>query len=535
MIINKSGVFNLGIDPLSSSELNRSKVGETEQLLMAIFHRALHVPYLLCCIAIDEIDALTPKRNEKSGEHKVDVLCLLLSLIGGIKDVKNVFVIASTNRLNKIDDAFARRLENKFYVGRLNAQERIKIIEKINDKDVKLPPKYKNVLDEKSRKALIVTLTTNFSGAALASFRSRFLKYLDLNANINLSSAQIDKSIKELCAKVANDFQIKLGGYSIPLLLSDDKHNLNEIEDKLKLFFKQDDFFTGRVLIDLRSDFHNIQFELVDGGLKELELNKNKKYVDDLIPILLKLAFHLKVPYFQLVDSNLILSNSAFDENLMLEMVLEKLNEYDQYEDSMLIFDADTLVGVSESLSDSSFSPSSSYSIQNSRLWQNVLLHNFKSAFSKESSKNSKHKWFIIISSSEFLIDQLKKLTKFKHCEKEFELKHKERTCVNCDGVFTRENNKTDSCNFHPHKKLSKIIKVTNERKEKIELSKEELIELAKKNGNTDAFNDYYYLCCMKRLNESDGCKKDYHYEREVEVMRPNRYFLSESDKKIVM
>lgn len=103
VIIKKAGLFGL-VPPLASSELNRSKVGETERIVMAIFHRALYVPYLLCCIAIDEIDALVPKRNDKSGEHKVDVLCLLLSLLGGIKNVPNVFMIASTNRLNKIDD-----------------------------------------------------------------------------------------------------------------------------------------------------------------------------------------------------------------------------------------------------------------------------------------------------------------------------------------------------------------------------------------------------------------------------------------------
>jgi Cdc6-like AAA superfamily ATPase len=114
VIIQKFGLFGL-VEPLSSSELNRSLVGQTEQLLMAMFHRATYVPYLLCCIAIDEIDALVPKRSEKSAEHKVDVLSLLLSLIGGIKDVPNVFIIASTNRLNKIDDAFARRLQVEIY------------------------------------------------------------------------------------------------------------------------------------------------------------------------------------------------------------------------------------------------------------------------------------------------------------------------------------------------------------------------------------------------------------------------------------
>ena len=504
---------------------------------MDIFRRALYTPYLLCCIAIDEIDALTPKRNEKSGEHKVDVLCLLLSLIGGIKDVPNIFIIASTNRLNKIDDAFARRLEHKFYVGRLSADERMKMLDIIKDQKVQLPIRYTNLIDNKNIRNLLIVLTTNFSGAALSSFRSRFLKYLDQNQNRNLN--ELDGPIRELCAKVASDFQIKLGGYSIPSLLSKENENnsfnLNTIGDSIEKFFKNSDSFTGRVLIDIRPSFNNIQFECSDGSLKELFLKKEKNFVNDLIPFVLKLALKLNVPYFQLIDSNLVLSSLAFDENLILEMILEKLNEYEQYDDSMLIFDADTLVGVSESMSDSSFSPSSSYSFQNSRIWQNVLLHNFKSTFSK--SKNGKHKWFIIISSTEFLINQLKKQTNFKYCEKEFEYSYKERICETCGEKYKNINNKEDSCVYHPDEMLTKIIKLQN-KNEKIEITKENLIELAKTNGNTDVFNEYYYLCCMKRLNESDGCKKAYHREKIVEnTCRHSPYYFfnqtQTSDNKI--
>jgi SpoVK/Ycf46/Vps4 family AAA+-type ATPase len=106
------------------------------------------------------VDALTPKRNEKSGEHKVDVLCLLLSLIGGIKDIKNVFVIASTNRLNKMDEAFCRRLQVKFFVGRLDPNKRLDILLKISK--IKLEngfPEFK-----KNQYQFLKKLTTNFSG-----------------------------------------------------------------------------------------------------------------------------------------------------------------------------------------------------------------------------------------------------------------------------------------------------------------------------------------------------------------------------------
>ena len=43
------------------------------------------MPHLLCCIAVDEIDSLAPKRDEKSSQSKNDALSVLLALVGGIK------------------------------------------------------------------------------------------------------------------------------------------------------------------------------------------------------------------------------------------------------------------------------------------------------------------------------------------------------------------------------------------------------------------------------------------------------------------
>lgn len=476
------------------------------------------MPYLLCCIAIDEIDALVPKRNDKSGEHKVDVLCLLLSLIGGIKDVPNIFVIASTNRLNKIDEAFARRLQDKFYVGRLNAEQRFNLIEKINDDKVKLPVQFKQIFNKTNAKIfnLFNLITTNFSGAAMVTLRSHILKFCDLNSRNQLSGRQVEEMLIKLCAKVANDFQIKIGGYSIPVLLKN--YDISGLTGKFSDCFTKEERskLTGRVLIDLRSNISNIQFELVDGELKEIALNKDDiKFTSDLVPMLLVFAVMFKIPYFQLIDSNLIMSNSAFEQSTAIEMILEKLNEYDQYEDSMMVFDADTLVGISESMSDSSMSESLSYSIQNTSIWQQVILHTFKGKFAKREGE--KHKWCVIISSSEFLITQFKKLTKFELCKEEFEYKVKERKCANCGLTFCQKDNSKEACCYHTRKKLEKIVKINNKETFELSESKETLLKMAKERGNTDIFNDYYYLCCMKRLNESDGCKKDFHQEEKPE------------------
>lgn len=539
VIIRKAGLFGL-VPPLSSSELNRSKVGETEQLLMAIFHRALYVPYLLCCIAIDEVDALTPKRNEKSGEHKVDVLCLLLSLIGGIKDVPNVFVIASTNRLNKIDEAFARRLRDKFYVGRLNAEQRLNLIKKILEKNVDLAPHVTRTLNfdatsYQPRIELYNLLTTNFSGAAMVALRSEILHFFDLNRK-NMAICDIDdKTLIDLCSKVANDFSIKIGGYSIADLLKE--NNIKEMSKRLRNCFEQGEKenLTGRVLIDLRPNIRNIQFERKDGSLKEVNLNEEKRFASDLVPILLLFAIIFDVPYFQLIDTELILSNAAYDENTAIEIILEKYSEYKQYVNAMFVYDADTLVGISESMSDSSMNESLSYSIQNSRIWQQIILQSFKANFalkedttsnnqrsylpsfgSPKSASFTDHKWCVLISSSEFLISQFKRLVKFEYCQVEADLLVKERTCEQCGEKYVEKSNTADSCTYHPKPILEKFIKNSKNQVMSHPSTKEDLLKNARSSGDTNAFNEYFYLCCMKRFNECpDGCLKSKHKEKQ--------------------
>jgi transitional endoplasmic reticulum ATPase len=110
----------------------------------------------MCCLSIDEIDSLAPKRDEDSSEGKVDKISVLLSLIEGIKDVPNLMILCATNRLHMMDEAFLRRMSGKFFVGRPSSNARTTILKSI-------PPSalQSEILDDLS------TATTNFSGAAV--------------------------------------------------------------------------------------------------------------------------------------------------------------------------------------------------------------------------------------------------------------------------------------------------------------------------------------------------------------------------------
>ncbi|CAF5102899.1 unnamed protein product, partial [Rotaria magnacalcarata] len=142
--------------PLAAGELNRPLVGESERIIIALCTRCNRIPYTQCCVSIDEIDSLAPKRDEDSSEGKVDKISVLLSLIEGIKDIPNLMIFCATNRLHMMDEAFLRRMSGKFFVGRPSSEARRNILSQIPDW----------VLEADMLERLTIA-TTNFSGAAV--------------------------------------------------------------------------------------------------------------------------------------------------------------------------------------------------------------------------------------------------------------------------------------------------------------------------------------------------------------------------------
>lgn len=155
MLAKKVGIAMLG-PPLAAGELERPLVGQSEAVILDLCSRGHRLPHLMCCVSIDEIDSLAPRRDEDSSEGKVAKISVLLSVLEGIKDVPNLMFFAATNRLHMMDEAFLRRMSGKFFVGRPSSDARKRILNGIPG----------NMLDASIREKLI-TATTNFSGAAL--------------------------------------------------------------------------------------------------------------------------------------------------------------------------------------------------------------------------------------------------------------------------------------------------------------------------------------------------------------------------------
>ncbi|HEY1823395.1 MAG TPA: AAA family ATPase [Trebonia sp.] len=109
--------FGVGVRKLAATELVGTYSGETEANLRSLFNEAAHhAPSL---IVIDEIDVLTTSRERLASQGDIRAVTQLLSLMDGLDEVDGVVVLATTNRIDSVDEAFRRpgRFDEELYLG----------------------------------------------------------------------------------------------------------------------------------------------------------------------------------------------------------------------------------------------------------------------------------------------------------------------------------------------------------------------------------------------------------------------------------
>jgi SpoVK/Ycf46/Vps4 family AAA+-type ATPase len=102
-------------------ELVSKYVGESEYKIREVFRKARAAAPSV--IFFDEIDSIAPTRG--SGSHEgLNVVATLLNEMDGVEDVKQVLVLAATNRPEAIDPALLRpgRLGTTLYIGPPNKE-----------------------------------------------------------------------------------------------------------------------------------------------------------------------------------------------------------------------------------------------------------------------------------------------------------------------------------------------------------------------------------------------------------------------------
>jgi transitional endoplasmic reticulum ATPase len=137
-------------------------VGESEKAIREVFRRARHAAPAI--IFFDEIDAIAPARGTGAGDSHVTerVISQFLTEIDGIQSLKDIVVLAATNRPDLLDPAMLRpgRFDRHILVPAPDEAARRKIFEIY----VKGMPIDKDVdLDE------LVKLSRNFAGSDIAA------------------------------------------------------------------------------------------------------------------------------------------------------------------------------------------------------------------------------------------------------------------------------------------------------------------------------------------------------------------------------
>ncbi|HNV01028.1 MAG TPA: CDC48 family AAA ATPase [archaeon] len=123
---------------IKGPELLSMWVGESEKGVRKIFRKARQVAP--CIIFFDEFDALAPKRGSSVGNHSSEKMVnQLLTEIDGVEALKDVVIIAATNRPDLIDSALLRsgRIDKLIMVPAPDEKSREQIL-KVITKKVKL-------------------------------------------------------------------------------------------------------------------------------------------------------------------------------------------------------------------------------------------------------------------------------------------------------------------------------------------------------------------------------------------------------------
>ncbi|HEX6280762.1 MAG TPA: CDC48 family AAA ATPase [Nitrososphaera sp.] len=148
---------------IKGPELLSKWVGESEKGVREVFRKARQAAP--CIVFFDEVDAIAPVRGSGFGDSHVTerVISQLLTELDGLEVLRNVVVIAATNRPDIVDPALLRagRFDRMLYIPPPDRSSRLKII-KIHISKVPLADDV-NI-------EILADRTDGYTGADIASF-----------------------------------------------------------------------------------------------------------------------------------------------------------------------------------------------------------------------------------------------------------------------------------------------------------------------------------------------------------------------------
>ncbi|MGL5716671.1 MAG: ATP-dependent metallopeptidase FtsH/Yme1/Tma family protein [Paraclostridium sp.] len=186
-----AGETNASFFNVTGSEFVEKYVGVGAKRVRTLFEKARKdAPSI---IFIDEIDAIGAKRHLESNNEKDQTLNQLLVEMDGFNKDSNILIIASTNRLDLLDDALLRpgRFDRHVHIGDPNYNTRFEIL-KVHTKNKPLDPS----VDLE----LLAKKTHGFNGAHLANIANEAAIFAVRESSDIITSLHFDKAIERVIA-----------------------------------------------------------------------------------------------------------------------------------------------------------------------------------------------------------------------------------------------------------------------------------------------------------------------------------------------
>jgi transitional endoplasmic reticulum ATPase len=195
-VANESNAHFISI---SGPEIMSKFYGESEARLREIFKETKEKAPSI--VFIDEIDSITPRREEVTGEVVRRVVSQLLSLMDGLEARGKVIVIAATNRPNAIDPALRRP-------GRFDREIEIKVPDKRGRLEILQIHARNMPLDSDVNQEKIASVSHGFVGADLEYLcKEAAMKCLRrLLPELNLEDEKINPDVLNKLIVTMSDF-----------------------------------------------------------------------------------------------------------------------------------------------------------------------------------------------------------------------------------------------------------------------------------------------------------------------------------------
>ena len=175
---------------VKGAEVVSMYVGESERAVREIFRKARAASPSI--IFFDEIDAIASTRNSE-----LNVLTTLLNEMDGFEELKNVLVVAATNKPEAIDPALMRpgRFDDIVYVGLPDSQTRREIIQLWFAKS-----------HVQANVEVLAQVTAGYSGAEIVKICQIAAGFaMDSEKRDQILQEDFDKALKELPRGVTDD------------------------------------------------------------------------------------------------------------------------------------------------------------------------------------------------------------------------------------------------------------------------------------------------------------------------------------------